>query len=242
MMLDPIRNLVKKAGFDVVRYQSHRIIHHFGFNLVLDIGANVGQYAQELRALGYSGKIVSFEPLTQAYTILRKKSESDPDWWARNHAVGDVDGPSSINMSENSYSSSLLDIHDISVDARPETKYIGSEAIDVKRLDSVFPEYHEEGQRVFLKIDTQGYEKNVLEGAPQTLPKVSGIQMEMSLFPVYRGADLFDDMLKYVEDKGFRLAHVKPGFCHPETGLMLQLDAIFLRENLVEEAQIGQPA
>ncbi len=236
-MLDPIRNLVKKSGFDVVRYQSHRMLLYFGFDLVLDVGANVGQYARELRTLGYRGRIVSFEPLSQAYAALSQKAKGDPDWSVMNCAVGDIDGPSSINMSENSYSSSLLDIHDISVDARPETKFVGSEAVEVKRLDSVFPEHHQAGQRVFLKIDTQGYEKNVIDGAPETLPLVSGLQMEMSLFPVYRGADLFDDMLKYVEDRGFRLAHVKPGFCHPESGLMLQLDAIFLREELLEQAK-----
>ena len=232
-MRDYIRNLVRKSGFDIVRYTSHKIIHHYKFDLVFDVGANAGQYAREIRALGYRGTIISFEPLSKAFKVLEKNAGNDAEWQVFNYALGDKDEQSTINISENSYSSSLYDIHDIGIEALPETQYIGKETIQVKRLDSVFPDFYTGNQQVFLKLDTQGYEKNVLEGGLDALQHVNGLQVEMSLFPVYKGANLFNDMLKYINDKGFRLVHIKPGFCHPQTGLMLELDAIFLRNNLV---------
>lgn len=234
-MRDYIRNLVKKSGFDIVRYRSHNILHHYGFDLVFDIGANMGQYARELRALGYRGTIISFEPLSMAFKVLEKSARNDPQWKAFNCAIGDTDEQSTINISENSCSSSLSDIHDISIEAAPGSQYIGQESIQVRRLDTVFPDFYTGNQHVFLKIDTQGYEKNVLEGGLEALQHVTGLQVEMSLFPVYKDAELFNDMLNYINDKGFRLVHVKPGFCHPQTGVMLQLDAIFLRDNLVKD-------
>lgn len=233
MIRDYIRNIVKKSGFDVIRFRSHRILHHFNFDLIFDIGANSGQYARELRKLGYRGKIISFEPLSGAFKSLESKAKKDPDWQAFNNAIGDKDEKSTINISENSYSSSLYDIHDNSIEAVPETKYIGKETVNVKKLDSIFKDYYTGSQNVFLKIDTQGYEKNVLEGAADSLQYVKGLQVEMSLFPVYKGAELFDEMLSYINNKGFRLANIRSGFTHPQTGLMLQVDAIFLRNELL---------
>ena len=232
-MRNTIRNLVKKSGFDVIRYRSHHILQHYKFDLVFDIGANAGQYARELRALGYKGKIISFEPQSKAYSALAKSAENDPEWQAFNCAIGNKNEQSTINISENSGSSSLYDINDISIEAQPDTRYIGKETIQVKRLDSVFPDFYTGNQQVFLKIDTQGYEMNVLEGGLDALQHANGLQIEMSLFPVYRNSELFNEMLAYINDKGFRLVHIKPGFTHPETGLMLQLDAIFLRNSLV---------
>lgn len=232
-MRDYIRNLVKKSGFDIVRFRSQKILHHYKFDLVFDIGANSGHYARELRALGYRGKIISFEPLSRPFKVLEHNAKNDADWQAFNCAIGDKDEQSTINISENSYSSSLLDIHDISIEAVPETKYIGKETITVKRLDSVFRDFYTGNQQVYLKIDTQGYEKNVLEGGLDALQHANGLQIEMSLFPVYKGGDLFDDMLKYINDKGFRLVNIRQGFTHPQTGLMLQIDAIFLRNELL---------
>lgn len=231
-MRNYIRNLVKKSGFDVVRYRSHQIIHHYKFDLVFDIGANAGQYAMELRALGYQGTIISFEPLSQAFKALEKNAKNDAKWQVFNCALGNMDGQSTINISENSGSSSIYDINDISIEAQADTQYIGKETIQVKRLDSVFTDFYTGNQQVFLKIDTQGYEMNVLEGGLDALQHANGLQIEMSLFPVYKNSELFDEMLEYINNKGFRLVHIKPGFANPETGIMLQLDAIFLRNNL----------
>jgi FkbM family methyltransferase len=228
-----IRNLVRKSGFDIIRYQSPKIIHHYKFDLVFDVGANTGQYARELRVLGYRGAIISFEPLSRAFKVLEKNAEADAEWQAFNCAIGDADEQATINISENQVSNSIFDLHDIGIEASPESRYVGKETVQVKRLDSVFPDFYNGNQQVFLKIDTQGYEKNVLEGGLDALQHVTGLQMEMSLFPVYRDAELFNEMLKYINDKGFRLVHVRPGFCHPRTGLMMQLDAIFLRDSLV---------
>ena len=111
----------------------------------------------------------------------------------------------------------------------PESRYVGDVEIQVKTLDSVFlPEWRAR-RDVFLKIDTQGFEQQVIEGAKESLPFVDTIQLEMSLTPLYEGETLFEDMYTLLKGKGYRLVAIEPGSADRETGEMLQLDAVFHR-------------
>ena len=208
-----IKKLLFKTGYDVVRYdyRNHplarrmKLISSYGIDLTFDIGANKGQYAKQMRDVGYKGRIVSFEPLTSAYNELVRRAKNDPLWDTVNIALGDDDGEAEINIAGNSDSSSILDMLPAHVKAAPASAYIGKEGITVCRIDSIIGEYYHTGDRLYLKIDTQGYEKNVIEGAKNSLDSVIGIQLEMSLVPLYEGELLLADMINSLSQKGYTL-------------------------------------
>jgi hypothetical protein len=114
--------------------------------------------------------------------------------------------------------------------ADPESRYIGSENVDLRTLDSVEKDFVTKAERIFLKLDVQGFEHKVLQGAEEFLNRVLGIQIELSLLPLYEGEHLFDPMLHYLEDLGYDLWSVIPGFVDPATSRLLQVDAIFFRK------------
>jgi FkbM family methyltransferase len=207
-----------------------KLMAHHQINVVLDIGANAGQFAETLRKeLGYAHKIISFEPLSTAFALLQKNAKADPLWDVFNFALGDQEQDSTLNIAGNSYSSSLLAMLPAHSDAAPESVYAGTETIKIKKLDTLFNSLCPSGAKVFIKIDTQGFEENVLKGAAGSLPKIDLIQMEMSLTPLYQGEKLFDELHLLMKNKGFRLVDILPGFSDPVTGQLLQADGVFQR-------------
>lgn len=198
-------------------------------DLIFDVGANVGQYAASLRECGYRGRIVSFEPLTSAFSRLEVSAKADPLWEAVNIGLGDRDERATINIAGNSQSSSLLDMLPAHLKSAPVSAYVGKEEITVSRLDSVFSKYHRPGDRTFLKLDAQGYERKILEGASLSMTDILGIQLEMSIEPLYSNEMPYLEMLGYLAGMGFTLASIEPGFGDPVSGRMLQMDGIFFR-------------
>jgi FkbM family methyltransferase len=199
-------------------------------DLVIDVGANSGQYARSLRSAGYSQRILSFEPLSTAHAALEASARLDEKWAvAERMAMGDHDGVVTINIAGNSASSSILDMLDSHRHAAPYASYVGSEEVPVRRLDSVQHPFLDESTRPFLKIDTQGYESRVLKGATGLLKRVKGVQVELSLCPLYDGQLLWRDIIDLLEASGFELWSLFPEFLDPDTGRMLQCDGIFFR-------------
>ncbi len=116
-----IKKVFRKLGFDLIRYnpaQSYnaRILEFFStykIDTVLDIGANIGGFAKEIRESGYKGRIISFEPLSEAYSHLLINSKNDPNWIiASRMALGNKEGKKTINISGNSHSSSIFKMTD----------------------------------------------------------------------------------------------------------------------------------
>ncbi len=235
-----IKTLLRHTGYEVRKYdpvpdpnikRRMRLISTYGINTIFDVGANIGQYASLMRASGYNGKILSFEPLSSAYSQLKVLAAGDPNWETVNIGLGDTDGEHDINIANNSFSSSILDMLPSHITAAPESAYVGKEKIIVKKIDSVIDEYRRNDSRIFLKIDTQGYEKNVIDGAAKSLRDIIGIQLEMSLTPLYKGELLWIDMIGYLAERGYVLMSLEPGFGDTTTGRMLQIDGIFFRES-----------
>lgn len=232
-----INKYLQKLGFEVYRY-SPRINHiyrraklmkHLKIDTVLDVGANNGSYGLEIREAGFKGKIISFEPINSAYTELHKKSRIDSKWDVYNIALGDINSNLSINISENVFSSSFLEIEKKHLDASLNSKYIGIENCEVKTLNSLFDQLNLKGKKIYLKIDTQGYEDKVLNGANDVLENIIAIQVELSMQPLYKGQCLFHELYILLLQKGFSLNDVSPGFLSETTGEMLQFDGIFRR-------------
>jgi FkbM family methyltransferase len=234
-----LRKIARKLGLELSRFtpetskaaRMQRMLSYHNINLVLDIGANAGQYASSLREIGYQNKIVSFEPLSSAYNKLLSASKNDSSWViAPRSAIGDRDGTIRINISKNSLSSSVLDMLDTHLNAAPGSSYVDSEIVDLRRLDSVAPRYMGDKDVVYLKIDVQGFEMQVLAGAAAILPKINGVQMELSLIPLYKGETLFHDMIHKMEYLGYEIFALSPGFTDANTGRLLQVDGIFFKK------------
>jgi FkbM family methyltransferase len=233
-----IQRALRTAGYDIVFYRPRYhplctrkwLLDTYGINVVLDVGGNIGQFSEKLREIGYRGKIVSFEPLPEAFGIINSKAMKDRwGWEVHDFALGARQERATIHVAGNSYSSSILKMLPRHEQLAPESRYVGDVEIQVKTLDSVFlPEWRAR-RDVFLKIDTQGFEQQVIEGAKESLPFVDTIQLEMSLTPLYEGETLFEDMYTLLKGKGYRLVAIEPGSADRETGEMLQLDAVFHR-------------
>jgi len=233
-----LRTCLWKAGYDIFKFTptSHplarrkRILESYEIDTVLDIGANAGQFAMELREdLDYKHRILSFEPLSTAFQLLQANSTGDAAWEVFNCAIGDAEEEREINIAENSESSSLLRMLPSHQKFAPESKYIGKEVIAINTLDSLFNDSCETAKNVYMKIDTQGFESRVLKGAENSLMHIDTIQMEMSLVPLYDGELLLNEMLALMANKGYTLVAIEPGFSDPASGQLLQLDGIFHR-------------
>lgn len=205
-------------------------LQKFEIDLVLDVGANTGQFASEIRQCGYAGRIVSFEPLSSAHSVLMQASAGEPMWDAYPRcALGDHNGDMEINIAGNSESSSILPMLESHRSAAPESAYQGKEIVPIKTLDAVAGQYLKDARSPFLKIDTQGFEWQVLDGARDTLPHIKGILVELSLVPLYEGQHLWREVIDRLEQAGFTLWAFKPVFSDLNQGRTLQVDGVFYR-------------
>ena len=238
-MLKKIFNLV---GLNIERYRPlvgtqaeiYNAIKKVKTNIIFDIGANTGQFGLEVRQRGYEGKIISFEPLTIARKKLLENVSGDISWIVHDRtAIGDYMGVIEINISKNSFSSSVLPMLNSHSDVEPNSVYIGSEKTSVITLDSIADKYLDKSSNCFIKIDTQGYEWQVLNGAYKTLSKAKGIICELSLLPLYDGQQLWREIIERLEEEGFVLWALHKAFSDKNNGRTLQLDGVFLRKDVI---------
>ncbi|MDP3323303.1 MAG: FkbM family methyltransferase [Hydrogenophaga sp.] len=238
-LLNSIKNLALKAGIDVNWYNPaqsdtarlFKLLDFHKIDTILDVGANDGGYGKRLRQGGYTGSILSFEPLSSAHAKLVHASRGDVAWEiAPRMAIGSSIGEVEINIAGNSTSSSILSMQSLHETVAPQSRYVGTETVTLTRLDAVAHPFIEQSKNLLLKIDTQGYELPVLEGAEAILKRVRGIQLEMSLVPLYEGQMLYKETIDWLEAKGFELWSVMPGFVDQTSGRMLQMDGVFFRE------------
>jgi FkbM family methyltransferase len=237
MINSGIKKILNRFGYDilhlptdpVVRRRMH-LISKYSIDLIFDIGANTGQFAGNMRSLGYKGKIISFEPLPDAFIQLSQKAASDPLWEVVNLAIGDQDGETTIHISQNSYSSSILDILPAHLQSAPDSIYTDSVIVPIRKIDSIIDKYYKPEMNLFLKIDTQGYERHVFEGSINSLEKIKGFQMELSLIPLYVGETLMQEMIHLLSTHNFKLMLIEPGHQNYETGELLQVEGIFFNQ------------
>lgn len=234
-----IKKTIYRTGWDLHRlspssnpaFQLKKALDYMGINLIFDIGANTGQFAQQIRTVGYKENIVSFEPLTTAHQTLSKISVHDSCWHIHPRtAIGDFVGEVEINVAGNSVSSSILPMLEAHSSAAIGSTYIAAERAPITRLDTIAPTYLREGRECFLKIDTQGFEWQVLDGAVETLKKARGVLCELSLIQLYEGQHLWLQIIDRLEGVGFRLWAIQPGFTDLKKGRTLQVDAVFIKD------------
>lgn len=228
-----VRSVLYRRGLDLVAapYPGRiaTALRWLDADTVLDVGANIGQFGSALRASGYRSRLVSCEPLSDAYAQLARRSARDPHWLALNTAVGAEPGRLDINVAANSFSSSLLPMTNAHSDAAPGSEYVRTESVDVTTVAELVRAHGIDPARTLLKIDTQGYEAAVLAGAGELVGAFAAITLELSFVPLYAGQQLFDELVARLRAAGYELFGLDAGFSDPRSGRMLQCDGLFVR-------------
>ncbi len=208
-----------------------KLIKDHDIDLIFDVGANKGQYALSLIDAGYENKIVSFEPLTSAHKTILNQSNKYKNWTVEERcALGNENIEIEINISANLVSSTLLNMLDAHVKGAPESGIIGKEKVNLLKLEDVGKKYIS-SNNVYVKIDVQGFEYEVLKGSAGVFKNIRGIELEMSVEPLYDGQTwLFDEALQYMKDNAFLLHSIVPAFTDINTGKVLQYNGIFYRK------------
>ena len=233
-----LNKLVHRLGFDIRTWPPVsetnanlvRILEHGHIDLVLDIGANVGQYATALRQAGYTGRMVLFEPGSEAHRTLSIAARSDPLWEVADRAaLGDEDGTAVLHTFNRSDMNSLAPLRAVGNEAFPRLAAAGDEEVPVRRLDAVFDRHVHAGERVFAKLDTQGTEGAVLRGAEGVIDRIAGIQIELPIVALYDRTDGFFDLVGAITGRGFELAMITPISFSKRLNRQIEVDAVFMR-------------
>jgi FkbM family methyltransferase len=232
---DRLRRLARRAGYEVRQHTPLRsfaaareeLMARRGVDVVLDVGANAGQYGELLRERGYRGRLVSLEPVAEAFAELERRARADGNWQAVQVAASDADGELTLNLTGDSRSSSALRRNERFADvAGWEPKE--SRAVAARRLDGLVPELLRPDERAYLKLDVQGYERTVLAGAGAALDRFEAIELELSVSPLYEGQPPLVEMLPLLANCGFRPVSLEP-ILLDEDGMLMELDGLFAR-------------
>jgi len=207
-------------------YETRNIVHLMalhGVDGVIDVGGNQGQFIQKLRSAGFRGPALSFEPLSSAHKTLESKAAKDSNWRiAPRMAIGDREGTLEINIYEDTSLSSTYKI--IGSSEEPEV-----ERSPMRRLDDALEESGFDCRKPLLKIDVQGFEDKVLDGAPETLKRAEALFLEVSLQPMYEQDTPYLEMLERLRELGFHAVFFTPVLNRKKLGEAIQLDAFLVR-------------
>ena len=214
-----LQRLARRLGYDLTprkkakppNAQLAAVLERFGITCVLDVGANCGQYGARLRDWGYRGRIVSFEPQALAHAALTRRAAADPTWRvAPRMTLGERDGEVEIEVSAESDMSSILPQSALLREISPSSAVLRQETAPLRRLDGVVSAHLTPADRVFLKIDTQGFDIEVLRGARDCLSMVKALQTEASVRGIYKGMPRYTDTIRYLDECGFDITGLYP--------------------------------
>jgi len=210
-----------------------RLLECLRTEVVIDIGANEGQFAADLRAAGYRRRIVSVEPLAAAHTALVQAAAKDGQWTVVERcAVGATEGQATLHVAGNSVSSSLREMTIAHVEAAEESRYVSTEEVSVVTLDHLISNYTSVPcGAIFVKLDVQGHERDVLTGAGPSLDVIGGMQLELSLVELYAGQALMMEQVAFLAHRGLSLWSIDRGFMDGRSGRLLQCDGTFVHSS-----------
>lgn len=197
-------------------------------DVLIDGGANSGQYARWIRECGFDGQIISFEPASATFALLAEAAAADDSWHCRREALGLEDGQVRLNLTRTSLGSSVLRRTSLHSQMWPGDHYAGNEMVPIRSLHSVWDELGCEGRSVYLKLDVEGAELTALEGAGPVLNQIALLELELPLVPMYHGAPTLEEMLGFLSSHGFTPVALEQIHSGDEvTGQMLMVDGIF---------------
>ena len=223
-----VRAFVERRGFQLIKGATlHQFLADRKVDLVIDVGANEGQYSRSLRRWGYAGDIVAIEPVGATFTRLAARFAGDMKFTAVRTALGAAVGEAEIHVADNSVFSSIKATTALAEQFDHRAITVRTEVVPVVPLDSLDQIV---GRTVFVKIDTQGFEQEVLLGATATLARAVGVQLELAVDHLYEGVWDLPEAVAFMTARGFALAQVRP--TNPKRGdpvSALEFDCVFRR-------------
>jgi FkbM family methyltransferase len=217
--------LVGYTPQDYVHLRRARVLAAHGVDLVLDVGANTGQYARHLRAEGYRGRIVSFEPAQATFGLLEAAAASDPGWRVQRCAIGAAEGTLALHTYPDSRHNSGL----APAPGRPMPPELAVETVTVRPLDALCGDVWDVTDRIALKLDVEGFEGEALDGAAAVVAHAAVIEIELSTVALHEGQALLPEIAVRLYSAGFRLTSLRPLWTDPATHALVEADGIFER-------------
>jgi FkbM family methyltransferase len=207
------------------------LLDHLGVDLVLDVGANVGQYAgiHLRRWTRYEGRIASFEPVGSCFAQCAAAAAEDPSWEAFPYGLSNVEDTVPITVPAGQEDLSSLHGFTAAGAKMIETTTASVEHVNLRRLDDVIGEVSRSSDRLALKLDVQGHEAAVLRGAERTLKRVVLVECEMPLVPMYDGQPTFATLLGLLAGSGFGPVGMASNYVDPQTGCAMDADVLLIR-------------
>jgi FkbM family methyltransferase len=217
----------REAQLEKVRY--NWLIKQ-NINSIIDVGASTGGFATKARELFQSATIYSFEPIPRSYRTLTKKFASDKNFKAFNIALGNASGQFDFYLNEHVGASSFMEISDLQMDAHPNTQKYSKIKVPLDKLDNlIYPD--DLTTNILLKLDVQGYEIEVLKGADKLLKHIGYIYSEVCFEKLYEKQPLFDDIIDFLKERGYRIAGVENISRSLKDGTFLNADVFFTRNH-----------
>lgn len=201
-----------------------------GIDVLLDVGANRGQYVSWVRRAGYEGRVVSFEPIPSVIADMRSRLAADPSWSGMEIALGAAAGTVDFHVTADTVTSSTLPPGDQLTGKIPGASVVETISVEGARLNDVWEQVVPPGSRTMLKIDVQGAEHAVLDGLADRIAEVHLIEVEMALVPLYVGGSTIYDMLPRLHGAGFDVVSIDSGFVDAASGQVLDVDLLLRRE------------
>lgn len=217
------RSFLRRKGYDIIRHKElPEWLNLHEIDIVLDIGANDGRYATEIREAGWEGKIVSFEPQPAVFERLKERMARDSDWSGYQIGLGSADSTLTLNA----YG---LDVLSSFLKKREDDQTVRRIDVPVNRPEAILDDILGDRKRPFVKIDTQGFEMEIIRGFGPRVKDVVGWQIELSVEPLYEGQPMIEEVISNMRSNGFSLWRIVPGLRDPATLQAFELDGIFFR-------------
>lgn len=244
-----IKSILQSRGFTINLYNQdveklnkvkYDWLKNINITSVIDIGASTGGFAKKIRTILPNATIHSFEPLISSYQVLLNALPNDDKFYAYHIAMGDKKGKAKFYENDYSGSSSLLKMTHLHKEAYPQTKNETEIEVDIDTLDNLFFDFSKFNGRILLKMDVQGAEGKVLEGACRLLDSVDIVFTEVSFTELYEKSIQFNEISKVLEKKGFVVFGFENVSQSLINGIFLQADAFFVKKQLIKEIVNGK--
>lgn len=254
----PARRLIRRLGFGPTlrsilairpidtsrlhawpeRIHLSRLLPLLGVDCMFDVGANEGQYARMLRQhAGYRGQIVSFEPIPELASMLRTKAAGDPKWRIEEIALATGQGQHSFNvMKDCAFSSLSAPRHEEVGIFREQNLPVRQIPVKTDSLSGAFRRLRTElgFTRPFLKLDTQGFDVEIVKHGRDVMPEFVGFQSELAVKRIYEDSVDFRQAIGFYQDLGFEVSALVPNNAGRRTfPVLVEIDCIMVRAGLL---------
>jgi len=226
-LVGAVRKIVQNLGYDVVHHQSlGNLLKHLEIDLLIDVGANIGQAHDKFRLAGYRGPVVSFEPHPGCFVQLQNRPDKFGNWTRLNFAVGAEDAERTLYFGASTDQTSLL--------TGADDPLKGSIPVRVRSLESLWGELGlDRCKRIFLKTDAEGFDFQILQGAKKHFNHIAGGMIESRPVPEYDSETSMTEVLTFLSANGFEVCRMDADSIIAETGICTNFNVTFCRRNIL---------